>query len=533
MKTKRRFLAVALVAVMVVSVLAPVAIFAAVGEIRVTLHGEDVDFCNDSPVLIDSKTYVPRWFIVKLVGDDVPLADAAMLPLRSTMENLGHIIEWISETRTANIRLVMEGIDMENGAIATATTFMDKLVAGDTMGATLMLSPEMQQAFPIDMMIFGMHGGLNNFTVLNKMEAEGMHISTVSANHTMGTAIHNVVIDASGAVAGVQTVSFAFEPRLPAESANFTAEAITVGEGTDWPLDGLLTIPNGASAENPVPAVIIVHGSGGQNMDSSLFENRPHADIAEYLSSNGIAVLRHHKRTWIHSHGVQAAEVFGDNMTVWEESIEDALLAAEILRADERISGVFVAGHSLGGILAPRIAEEGNLDGVIMLAASPNPFFVISYHANVQAIGDMLTAGEIPQEEADALLATARSWLDDSWARIHLPAEELAGTQIFHVPAIYQQSIYNSLPLPFITEGNRPTLIIHGGRDFQVFTETCFEPMVEATKGMAHVTTMYFEGVNHLLMQSQTDFNDLRDYHIAGRVDENLLRSIVDWILGQ
>jgi hypothetical protein len=34
-------------------------------------------------------------------------------------------------------------------------------------------------------------------------------------------------------------------------------------------------------------------------------------------------------------------------------------------------------------------------------------------------------------------------------------------------------------------------------------------------------------------MQSQTDFNDLRDYHIAGRVDENLLRSIVDWILGQ
>ena len=531
MKTKRRFLVVALVAVMVVSAFTPIATFAMDWEIRVTLQGEDVDFGSNSPTLIDDRTYVPRWFIAELVGAEITLLDAYMLPLRSTMENLGHIIEWDSTTRTANIRLVMEGIDMVDDAKATATAFMDRLVAHDAAGATLMMSAEMQQAFPVDLLVFGMHGKVLDFSVMDEMQHEGLEIFTISATHTKGAAIHNVVIDGDGAVAGFQTVGFSFEPLLPLDNANFTAEAIVVGEGTMWNLDGLLTIPNNASSENPVPAVILVHGSGGQNMDSSLFENRPFADIAEYLSSNGIAVLRYNKRTWLHAHGALAAQTFGDDVTVWEETIEDVLLVAEILRNDPRVSEVFVVGHSMGGLLAPRIAKEADLDGIIMLGASPHPFFIISYNQNMQAISDMVAAGALPQDQADAMLEGFRALRTQAEQMINLPIEELAGQTIFHLPALYQRSIYDSLPLPIIEANATPTLIIHGGRDFQVTTELDFQPMVEAVGGLDHVTTMYFEGVNHLLMQSQTDFNDLRDYQVAGRVDESLLRSIVDWIL--
>ena len=526
-----RFVLVMLVAIMVVNVFTPLATLATAGEIRITVHGEDVDFGEENPMFVDGRTYVPYGFFVEILGANVDLPALSMLPLRSTMENLGHIIEWDSATRTANIRLVAQEIETANDARASATAFMDRLVVNDAMGAALMMSAEMQQVFPVDMVMFGMHGEVIDFTIVDEMQQEDLNIFIISATHTKGAAVHSVVVDANGEIAGVQVVDFSFEPRLPSANANFAAEAIVVGEGTEWYLDGLLTIPNGASAQNPVPAVILVHGSGGQNMDTSFFENRPFADIAEYLSSNGIAVLRYNKRTWMHSHGMQAAVVFGDDITVWEETIEDALLAAEILRADERISEVFVVGHSMGGLLAPRIAEEGDLDGVIMLAASPHPLFVISYNQNIHFINEALAAGEISQEIADMHIAAAYAWLVEAREMITWPIEELAGRYIFHMPALYQRSIYDSLPLPIIIGGNRPTLIIHGGRDFQASTEADFLPMVEATEGLAHVITMYFDGINHLLMQSQTDFNDLRDYHVQGNVDENILRSMVEWIV--
>ena len=42
-------------------------------------------------------------------------------------------------------------------------------------------------------------------------------------------------------------------------------EKIIVAENTKYPLNGLLTLPDGTS--EPVPAVVFVHGSGASNMD--------------------------------------------------------------------------------------------------------------------------------------------------------------------------------------------------------------------------------------------------------------------------
>ena len=532
MKAKRKILAILLAVIIAAGAFAPVNLHAS-AEIRVTLHGEAVDFGSDSPTINYNRVYVPHWFIAGLVDNDSNLPDADMLPLRATLEPLGYILEWNSATRTANIRLAEATTEENNNATVALDNFMKYLIAGNATAATMMLTPEMQQVLPIELLIFGLHGRVLDYAVLESHKIDGLDVFVVAATHTKGKAVHTVAVDDTGAIAGFSILNFAFEPQMPAQNANFTAEAIVIGEGTAWPLDGLLTIPEGANAENPVPAVILVHGSGGHNMDSSIFENRPFADIAEYLSSNGIAVIRYNKRNWMHSHGAELAAVYGDNLTMREEYIEDVLLAAELLRADDRISYVFIAGHSLGGLVAPKIAEEGNLDGVIMLAASPHPLFVISYHQNHQAIGEAVAAGLMTQEEADDMLAYVGTLLEESRGKIQLPIEELAGELIFFMPALYQRSIYDSLPLPFITEGSRPTLIIHGGRDWQVTTEIDFQPMVDATEGLAHVTAMYFEGINHLLMRSQTPYNDLRDYHVPGRVDEGLLRAIVEWVLGQ
>ena len=76
-------------------------------------------------------------------------------------------------------------------------------------------------------------------------------------------------------------------------------EKIVVGSGTDFPLNGLITLPEGD--ETPYPAVIFVHGSGVSDMDSKAFAVRPFKDFAEGLAKLGIACIRYDKRFYLHA----------------------------------------------------------------------------------------------------------------------------------------------------------------------------------------------------------------------------------------
>jgi dienelactone hydrolase len=145
-------------------------------------------------------------------------------------------------------------------------------------------------------------------------------------------------------------------------------EKIVIGAETKYPLNGILAIPEATTGL--FPAVVLVHGSGPSNMDEKIGNVTPFKDLAEGLSARGIAVLRYDKRTFVY--GKQMRNDIG--LSVKEETIEDAILAADFLRSDPRIhsSKVFILGHSMGGMLAPRIdVEGGNFAGIIIMAGSP------------------------------------------------------------------------------------------------------------------------------------------------------------------
>jgi len=528
----RKFLAILLAAVIFAAVpqmVVQASEEARLYEVRVTLHGEEIDFGNDSPVIIGGRTYVPYWFIEQLLGD-MPELGIRMIPLRLTLEGSGHIVEWDELTNTANIILAQQ-----QDFSAVALEFMAKLSAGEYIAATMMFTPELLQALPIQLQVLvsGMQGEVLDFSLLASMEYSGFYIATVSAIHAKGTAVHNIVVDGNGNIAGWQTLEFNFEPKQPPTGAVYSAEAVVIGEGGIWALDALLTIPENASAENPVPALILVPGSGSNNMDSSLFANRPFFDIADYLSSNGIAVLRYNERGF--SHGLQLVMTFGTNITMQEEYIEDVLLAAELLNADPRISQVFVLGHSLGGIIAPRIAEEAGLSGTIIMASSPRPLHMLWYDQSVQGINDMVNAGMLSQADADIMFAELTAQMEVALNMPNMTEYELQNTMLFGMlPALYEMSVVESLPIPFIERNDTPVLILHGGRDFQT-TDVDFQLFLDATEGMAHVTAIRYAGLNHLMMTAYRQYGelvlDIMEYAIAGRVDAQVLRDIVDWIL--
>ena len=133
-------------------------------------------------------------------------------------------------------------------------------------------------------------------------------------------------------------------------------EKIILGANTKYPLNGILTLPDQTGVS--FPAVVFVHGSGASNMDEKVGRLTPFKDLAEGLASHGIASLRYDKRSF--GHGLKMLKE-KECCTVKEETITDALLATELLRMDSRIDPkkIFLIGHSMGGMLAPRIDAEG------------------------------------------------------------------------------------------------------------------------------------------------------------------------------
>ena len=100
--------------------------------------------------------------------------------------------------------------------------------------------------------------------------------------------------------------------------AKYTEQAIQVGT-TEYPLDGVLSIPVDASASAPVPVCILIHDDGPYDMHMTLGETAVFDDIADLFGDMGIAVLRYNKRTY------QYPDCAVD--TIEEEVIEDAVTA--------------------------------------------------------------------------------------------------------------------------------------------------------------------------------------------------------------
>ena len=146
-----------------------------------------------------------------------------------------------------------------------------------------------------------------------------------------------------------------------------TSERITVGAGTAYPLNGLLTLPD--DLKKKVPAVVMVHGSGPSDMDERIMKLTPFRDLAEGLATRGVASLRYDKRTFTYKRQLAKTD-----LTINEETIDDALMAVEILKNDSRIDAdsVFILGHSMGAMLAPRIDAQGaDVKGLVMMAGTP------------------------------------------------------------------------------------------------------------------------------------------------------------------
>ncbi|MEM1282412.1 MAG: alpha/beta fold hydrolase [Chlamydiota bacterium] len=117
-------------------------------------------------------------------------------------------------------------------------------------------------------------------------------------------------------------------------------------------LAGTLTLPK---VSIPSPAVILIAGSGPVDRDESVFGHKPFLVLADYLTKQGIAVLRVDKR------GVGKST--GDYRTSTSEDLAyDVLAGIEFLKTREEVDKkkIGLIGHSEGGLIAPMVAIKSN-----------------------------------------------------------------------------------------------------------------------------------------------------------------------------
>ncbi|MBE6933359.1 MAG: alpha/beta hydrolase [Ruminococcaceae bacterium] len=303
-------------------------------------------------------------------------------------------------------------------------------------------------------------------------------------------------------------------------------EKIIVGADTCYPLNGILTLPEGK--EGAVPAVVLVHGSGPSNMDEKVGKLTPFRDLAEGLAAHGIASLRYDKRTFAHGRKMKKDGL----ITVWEETIEDALLATKLLREDPRIdpTRVFLLGHSMGAMLAPRIdAEGGNYHGLILLAGTPRTLEEVMIDQSRDVLAQMnpilrwLAKGQIKKTEK--LLSSIPEMSDEEAKKKSLGAG---------ATAYYFKEMSANPAKGYLKDLTKPILLLQGGKDFQVSLEKDFNAYKAILHDRPNAEFKLYENLDHAFVPAIYDniMKAQQEYAVERHIGSDVISDIAKWITG-
>lgn len=296
-------------------------------------------------------------------------------------------------------------------------------------------------------------------------------------------------------------------------------------------LAGTLTLPQGPG---PFPAALLVTGSGAQDRDETLLGHKPFLVLADYLTRQGIAVLR------VDDRGVGGST--GDlSQSTGEALARDAAAGLRFLRGHERIdpARVGIVGHSEGGILGPRVAaEDPKVAFVVMMAGTGVSGLEVVREQSVamlRAKGVPAASIELARHQQAKALQIVRDATDPETARRELEAElgAAGAAQAAAMMTPWFRSFIAYDPAPALTKLRCPVLVLSGELDLQVLPDQNL-PVIEKAlaKNRRRVTVHRLPGLNHLFQHAKTGSPE--EYAaIEETIAPEVLAIIADWIVAK
>jgi uncharacterized protein len=325
-----------------------------------------------------------------------------------------------------------------------------------------------------------------------------------------------------------------------------------VNEHAQITLSGTITLPQ---AGGPFPAVLLISGMGPNDRDYTTCGHKLFLVLADYLTRQGIAVLRVDKR------GVGKSTGTFDTTVTSKDFAEDVRAGVAYLKTHPDINAkqIGLIGHSEGGMIASMVAAN-NSDIAFMISMA-GAFATHSENAAEQTASQLRADGasqalidqdrtlhtqilaivtheqnsSVAEQRMRELFATYWKQLPEDLKseaeKFHFALSNTNAEEVLHM---FNSPWYRFLlaykPLESLKDVTAPVLAINGSLDWISSSKTLSGIATTLEKaGNSSYTTTEFLGLNHHFQSCKT--GALHEYEqLEQTLAPNVLQLIAHWI---
>ena len=313
-------------------------------------------------------------------------------------------------------------------------------------------------------------------------------------------------------------------PQEPVKPYPYDSEDVTFDNAkAGITLAGTLTLP---TKEGIFPAVVLITGSGPQNRDEELMGHKPFLVLSDYLTKNGIAVLRFDDR------GTAASK--GDFKTATSlDFASDVASAVAYLKTRKEINKkkIGLIGHSEGGIIAPMVASTSkDIAFIVLLAGTgiPGDQLLLAQQQLIGKASQHLSDEALQRSKAinkgafesvakdinpeqlkkDLTDYIKKSLADDPNFKSPegMSVDDLVKMQVNQITSPWMLFFMKYNPAVALEKVKCPVLALNGEKDLQVPPIENLEAIKKALLkgGNKKVTTIELPNLNHLFQECKT-----------------------------
>lgn len=311
-------------------------------------------------------------------------------------------------------------------------------------------------------------------------------------------------------------------------------------------LAGTVTYP---SEKGRYPAVVLVSGSGPQDRNEELMGHKPFAVLADFLTRNGIVVLRYDDRGVGKSGGSFEGSTSAD-------FADDASAATDYLKTLDFVdpAKVGIIGHSEGGLIAFMLAARIDDLAFIITLAGPGcsgrtiiedqteyisrlngvPEATIKESQLINSlIYDIIEENENITRGVERVKDTVRYYYSQKGYKSEIVDQIVTniGTSINPLSYRWLRYFYMADPGDYFESVSCPVFALNGSKDCQVLADVNIEGISNglAKSNSKKVDTRIYPDLNHLFQHCETGL--LNEYsQIEETISPEVLNDIAGWI---